>query len=120
MQRTAKTYLPNPGELPWPPGVSPASMGLEPNARRFRMGGCIVIVGSTPAAGYYLSISCAHRYPTWDEVAHARYALIPDHVTMAMILPPSGEYVNVHPHCLHLWQVAGETGRREGEVSYGN
>lgn len=81
--------------------------------------GCSVIVGHEPARGapagiwlppdelllYHLSIAHPDRYPTWDEVADARYELIPDGVTMAMLLPPAGEYVNVHDYCLHLWQI---------------
>jgi hypothetical protein len=48
------------------------------------------------------------RYPAWDEVAEARHRFIPDDVTMAMLLPPETEYVNVHETCFHLWQVPGD------------
>lgn len=54
---------------------------------------------------WHVSISHEHRYPTWDEIADIRYELVPDDVTMAMLLPPSGEYVNLHDHCFHLWQI---------------
>lgn len=54
---------------------------------------------------WHLSIAHEHRYPTWDEIADVRYALVPDDVTMAMLLPPPGEYVNANEHCFHLWQV---------------
>ena len=47
------------------------------------------------------------RYPTWDEIAEARYRFIPDQVTMAMLLPPREEYVNIHPTTFHLWQLPG-------------
>lgn len=81
--------------------------------------GCRVIVGHEPAkaapAGiwlppnelllWHLSISHPHRYPTWDEIADARYELVPDDITMAMLLPPPGEYVNAHDTCFHLWQI---------------
>lgn len=92
--------------------ASPADIGLEPNAKRFLMyekkasheTGCTIIVGHS-AAGYHLSISRPDRDPTWQEIRDARYKLIPNAVTMAMLLPPQEEYVNVHPHCFHLWQV---------------
>lgn len=58
--------------------------------------------------GYHLSISHAHRYPTWDEITRARYDLVPHDVTMIQVLPPMGEYVNLHPNCFHLWQVADD------------
>lgn len=54
---------------------------------------------------WHLSIAHQHRYPTWDEIADVRYELVPDDVTMAMLLPPQDEYVNAHEHCFHLWQI---------------
>jgi len=81
--------------------------------------GCGVIVGLEPArsapAGvwvppealelWHVSISHPDRYPTWDEVADVRYELVPDGVTMALLLPPRDEYVNVHATTMHLWQI---------------
>jgi hypothetical protein len=81
--------------------------------------GCSVICAREPAlaapAGiwlppnelelWHLSIAHRHRYPTWDEIADVRYELIPADVTMALLLPPPGEYVNEHEHCFHLWQI---------------
>ena len=81
--------------------------------------GCSVIVGREPArrvsAGlavpesalllWHLSIAHANRYPTWDEIADVRYKLVPDNVTMALLLPPPDEYVNAHEHCFHLWEI---------------
>lgn len=51
---------------------------------------------------WHLSIAHPSRYPTWDEIAQARYDLVPDDVTMVMLLPPRREYVNVHKNCFHL------------------
>jgi hypothetical protein len=102
MKRTSRQRLPEPIEVPLP--VPAALIGLEPNARRYQVGGCTVLVGSTEATGYHLSISHPSRYPTWDEIAHARYKLVPN-VTMALLLPPGSKYINIHPNCFHLWQV---------------
>lgn len=76
----------------------------------FGVGPCKVMVSREPLgrAGelrWHLSISHDTRYPTWDEIADARYALVPDECFMVMVLPPSGEYVNAHPHCFHLHEV---------------
>lgn len=46
------------------------------------------------------------RYPTWDEIAHARYALLPDELTFGILLPPKAEYVNLHSTTFHLHEVA--------------
>ena len=74
-----------------------------------------VIVGKEPK-GRHLSISHRTnemrprpgRYPTWDEIADARYRFVPDEVTMAFLLPPRGEYVNLHATTFHLHQVQGD------------
>lgn len=54
---------------------------------------------------WHLSISHANRYPVWDEIKAARYELIPDHVTMCMILPPKAEYVNLQENTFHLHEI---------------
>ena len=64
-----------------------------------------VIVAWEPGDGWHLSISHPTRYPTWDEIRDARYDLLPDDCTMAMLLPPRAEYVNLHPNCFHLHEV---------------
>ena len=60
---------------------------------------------------HHLSVSfTAHRgsprYPTWDELAHARHALLPDDLDMVMHLPPPNDYVAVHDTTFHLHETA--------------
>lgn len=71
-----------------------------------------VFVGREPD-GYHLSISHRTnselkpgRYPTWDEIVEARYRFVPENMTVAMLLPPRDEYVNVHATTFHLWEVS--------------
>jgi hypothetical protein len=71
------------------------------------MGPCRIIA-SQQRAGWHLSISRPDRLPTWEEVRDARYALVPDEATMALLLPPRSEYVNVHAFCLQLYEIPGE------------
>ena len=78
--------------------------------RAYRWGYVTVFVGQEPGIGWHLSISTPHRYPTWDEIRAARYDLCPHDVTLAMILPPSKEYVNLHTNCFHLHQIPNEEG----------
>lgn len=95
-----------------PPGV--------PNSKCYRtQKGCTIIVSMDPALRapdgiwlppaslmlWHLSVAHRRRYPTWDEIADARYELVPEDVTMALILPPPDEYVNLNEHCFHLWQI---------------
>jgi hypothetical protein len=53
---------------------------------------------------WHLSISArSGRYPTWDEIADARYDLLPDSITCVIVLPPRAQYVNV-ANVFHVWQ----------------
>lgn len=97
MKRSSLAALPNIS------APRPAGPGCEPGAQVYIMGACRIIVGHS-ASGWHLSISCGSRYPTWDEVAKARYELIPNDVTMAMLLPPMEQFVNLHQTTLHLWE----------------
>jgi hypothetical protein len=69
-----------------------------------------VILGNEPQ-GWHMSISFADhrgqasRYPTWDEIADARYRLAPADIDMVMHLPPAGDYVAVHDTTFHLHEL---------------
>jgi len=75
-----------------------------PATRAYRKGELTILVG-LEGGSWHLSISHPERYPTWDEIKTARYDLVPHHLTMAMLLPPPDEYVNVHLNCFHLHQL---------------
>lgn len=84
--------------------VVPVPSGLSPGAQAFTSGPLCVLV-SHDAGRWHLSISCASRYPTWDETADARYDLLPDGIDVACMLPPRGDYVNLNPYTFHLWEI---------------
>jgi hypothetical protein len=74
-----------------------------PNSRAFECDGLRVFV-ALEGGRLHLSISArSGRYPTWDEIADARYDLLPDDRTFAMFLPPPAQYVNVS-NVFHLWE----------------
>ena len=77
------------------------------NCRAYTWGNTSVIVG-VEAGKWHLSISCPNRNPTWEEIKQARYDFCPHDVSMAMILPPTDEYVNVHKFCFHLHEIPNE------------
>jgi len=79
--------------------------GVEPLIRNYTMGRLLILVGFDPAVGWHLSISHPSRYPSWDEIKKARYELLPSDLTFGLILPPEGEYVNIHPFCFHLYEI---------------
>ena len=80
-----------------PPIVDLIAVG----AKAYMMNGCRIIVSNEPE-GWHLSISRRDRDPSWDEIATARYRLLPDVPEMKMVLPPLDEYVNLMPFCFHL------------------
>lgn len=70
----------------------------------FKMGRCIVIV-TIDKGEWHLSISARGVMPSYKEMKAARYHYCPDDIYMAEIFPPSKEFVNLHEHCRHLWQI---------------
>src|SRR5262245_6997802 len=97
------TQLPNSGQRAYrvPSRDLGIIVGLE-HARRAPEG---IWIPDDALELWHLSISHPDRYPSWDEIADARYLLCPADVTMAMLLPPSERYVNVHEHVFHMWQI---------------
>lgn len=79
-----------------------------PHCKAYVWGDVTVFVGQEPQIGWHISISNPHRYPTWDEIKRARYDLVPHDVTMAMLLPPPEDYVNIHNNCFHLHQIPND------------
>lgn len=80
--------------------------------RRVNDGMLLAIVAEEPN-GWHLSVSHQRpgpaagrqllpRYPSWDELTHARYELLPHTIDVVMHLPPPDEYVAIHDTCFHL------------------
>lgn len=83
---------------------------FSPAAKAYAKGSLRVFIAQEDRLGngdkrWHLSISHPARYPHWDEIRDCRYDLLPLGVTFAMLLPPPGEYVNVHPNTFHLWEL---------------
>ncbi|NMP21874.1 DUF7694 domain-containing protein [Sulfobacillus harzensis] len=100
MKRTAQTAVPYPARRPEVEVQARKLLGVS--VRVYVMGECTIFVTTDEPDGWHLSISHPTRYPTWDEVAQARYALGPADQNVVMHLPPEREYVNLHDFCFHL------------------
>lgn len=70
----------------------------------FRMGRCNIII-SIDDGKWHLSISTRNASPSYKEIKEARYKFLPNDIYMAQIFPPKEEFVNLHPHCHHLFQI---------------
>lgn len=82
-------------------------LGGERDTKYYHFGGCHIML-THELTGWHLSISCKNRYPTWDEITHARYTLLPADIMMVMALPPPDQYVNLSPNCFHLSEISKE------------
>lgn len=73
----------------------------------FKKGPLRVLI-SVDHGRHHMSISCADRNPTWEEIKEARYELLPLGKHFVMALPPPQHYVNQHPFTFHLWECLPE------------
>ncbi len=63
--------------------------------------------GLPGSAWEYVSVSLERRTPTWEEMQMVKeWFWGPEEVVM-QLHPARSEYVNMHPHCLHLWKPIG-------------
>lgn len=53
------------------------------------------------------SASPKERTPTWDEMCFLKDIFWHPEECVIQYHPPKSQYVNVHPHVLHLWRQAG-------------
>lgn len=52
----------------------------------------------------HVSVSLPDRCPTWAEMCRIKDLFWDEEDTVVQFHPPRSQYVNNHPHCLHLWR----------------
>ena len=52
----------------------------------------------------HVSVSVAHRTPNWMEMEFICRLFWDEEECVMQLHPPRSDWVNVHPHCLHLWR----------------
>lgn len=52
----------------------------------------------------HVSVSMSRRIPNWQEMCWVKSEFWNEDEAVIQIHPPKSEYVNHHPHCLHLWR----------------
>jgi len=55
----------------------------------------------------HVSVSLPNRCPNWEEMCFIKSLFFGEDETVIQFHPKASEYVNVHPHCLHLWKKFG-------------
>lgn len=51
----------------------------------------------------HISMSRVGRLPSWEDLRDVKAVIAGPERKAIQVLPPESEYVNVHPHCLHLY-----------------
>ena len=105
MAITGTNYLlPAPLPSTWREVESPV---LGAACFRHRDGGLKVLAGveEHPDGKRWLHVSCSRpsRLPSWDDLKAVKNIFVGPHREAYQVLPREEEYVNVHPHTLHLW-----------------
>lgn len=62
------------------------------------------VIVSDGAGWDHVSVSLPTRTPTWEEMCHVKDLFFELNETVVQFHPSIEEYVNNHPHCLHLWR----------------
>lgn len=52
----------------------------------------------------HVSVSTAKRCPNWPEMCFIKELFWDDEDLVVQYHPAKSNYINVHPHCLHLWR----------------
>ena len=62
------------------------------------------VIVSNEGGWDHVSVSLPHRTPTWEEMCFIKDLFFKDAEVAIQYHPAKAEYVNNHPHCLHLWR----------------
>ena len=57
----------------------------------------------------HVSVSLAHRTPTWEEMEFVRDLFWLPEDTVLQFSVPREQHINAHPFCLHMWRKIGAT-----------
>lgn len=56
----------------------------------------------------YMSISGQGRTPTWEQMCTIKRIFWDDEDVVMQLHPAKSDYINNHPHVLHLWRPIGQ------------
>jgi hypothetical protein len=60
--------------------------------------------GDTEFGWEHVSVSGERHPPNWEEMCFVKDLFWEDEECVMQLHPPKSNYVNYHPHCLHLWR----------------
>ncbi|MFA5217151.1 hypothetical protein [Sulfuricurvum sp.] len=56
----------------------------------------------------HVSVSLTNRCPNWKEMCFVKDLFWGEEEVVMQLHPAKSEYINQHPHCLHLWRPVKE------------
>lgn len=62
------------------------------------------VIASDGMGWEHVSVSLPTRAPTWEEMCWVKSLFWDREDCVMQLHPPESEWVNNHPHCLHLWR----------------
>jgi hypothetical protein len=65
------------------------------------------VIASDGFGWEHVSVSLVNRVPSWREMCMVKRMFWDAEDVVVQFHPPESEYVNMHPHCLHLWRPVG-------------
>lgn len=66
------------------------------------------VVSSDQMGWDHVSVSLPSRSPSWSEMCYIKDLFFKPGETVIQFHPDKSQYVNFHPHCLHLWKKQGQ------------
>jgi hypothetical protein len=67
----------------------------------------LTILASNGEGWDHVSVSTHLRCPTWEEMCFVKKEFFSPEECVVQYHPSEKDYVNFHPHCLHLWRWQG-------------
>jgi len=76
-----------------------------PGAFNVRHNGVEFLMLASDGQGWeHVSVSTQDHTPSWDDMCWAKDLFWDNDECVLQFHPPRDQYVNLHPHCLHLWK----------------
>lgn len=64
----------------------------------------MTVIASDGLGWEHVSVSMPDRTPTWEQMCFIKNLFWDADDCVIQFHPPKSEYINNHPHCLHLWR----------------
>lgn len=62
------------------------------------------VIASDQEGWEHVSVALPNRNPNWREMCFFKNLFWGEDICVIQFHPPKAEYINNHPHCLHLWK----------------